>query len=522
MSWRRLLSGPEKAHFWLVLLAMGWGQALVVLSVQILGPGLPEVSEDLDASLSDVQWVLIVFGVTNASLVPLAGRLGDLFDRRTLFLVGALLFTLASILGSRAFNVELLIASRAAQAVGASAILANSLAIAIDVSPPEKRAFAIGFLVMMIGAGVALALILGGFLTTQFGWESTFLVTAGFGATLLALALAALPQASTPKEKGSIDWPGAAILSAGLFSLLLAITKGQDWGWTSGRIVLLFVSAAPLALLFVARELMTSHPLVRLGLFTNRTFAVSNAQALLGFVPMGAFYILFPFYLQGPRSYSAQETGLIMLGFPAGNTLGAIIAGRLGRASSSSVFITASLVAIAVGFLLMAGIEAESGIADLLWRMFICGFGIGAFQSANQNLVMSSVSMEQRGATSGILNMLQNVGINVGTAVAGVVLGTVVANQFTGLGDSLVTPGDFARLAGQPEQRQALSDAFMDGVSRAFLATLAFAALAIPLSLLHRRREIREATKSLAKVEPAGAILAPPIERPLPGQSGDL
>ncbi|HXG37008.1 MAG TPA: MFS transporter, partial [Dehalococcoidia bacterium] len=300
-----------------------------------------------------------------------------------------------------------------------------------------------------------------------------------------------------------IDWAGGLLLAGALGTLLLGITKGQEWGWTSTSIVGLFGLTAMLSIAFLSVERTVSHPIVDLGEFKSPVLAATNVGALFGLVPLGAFVFLMPFYLQGPQGYSAQESGLIMIPYPLANILGAAVSGRLARRFlGPGVFSSMGLALIIIGFFLMAEMDSDAGIADIAWRSAIAGAGLGAFQAANTEVVMGSVGPQKRGSASGVLSMFQQTGANVGTAVSGLILSIVVSKEFEGLsGSTIVTRRHFAQLAGQPEQLQELTDAFMNGFGRAFLAMATFAAVAILLSLVTVVRYKRE--------QPAAVPLAP-------------
>jgi MFS family permease len=262
-------------------------------------------------------------------------------------------------------------------------------------------------------------------------------------------------------------------------------------------------------LAFVAYEKRCSYPLVNLSLFESKVFTANNFALLLGFAPLGAAHFLMPFYLQGPKGFTPQETGIIMLPFPFGNTLGSLVIGRLTERFSSSILSIISLAFIIGGYGALSLVETGTSLADLLWRVFVAGFGIGAFQTAITNLIISAVPAEQRGSTSGVLSMFQATGVNVGTAVSGVVLATVTNSQFAGLEGSLATPAHFAQLAGDPTRLADLESAFGDGFAAAFAAVTAFA-MAGMLFALYSLRVTRKQERSVRTSD------ARPNIRPVP------
>lgn len=484
---------------WMVLLVTAGSQGLAVTGVMALTPALPRIAVDFDASVSQAQWVVIAYGLTQTALVPLAGRISDLIDRKNAFLGGLLILAAGSMLGNRAVSIEMLILARVIQAVGAASLVTNTFAIVTDVFPPEKRGAALGVVVVMIGVGVASGFILGGYLVTQFDWQAIFLAMILLAGVFLILGLLVLPRGLRTLHREPLDWPGAILLAAGLVALLLAITQGQTWGWTSPRILLLAALAPTLLITFVLIEGTKPHPLIDLSLFKDPIFTANNLAGTFGFVSLGAFVFLMPFYLQGPQGFSAQETGLILLPLPAGNVIGAIITGRVStRQMGSPIMMSVGLISITVGFLLISAVDSSTSVPDVLWRATIAGFGVGTFQTSNSHMIMSAVPAQNRGSASGVLNMFQQVGTNVGVALSGVILSVVVSNQFAGLsGSSNVTPRHFAQFSNQPQQLDDLTRAFMSGFALALIVTAAFAVIAVLLSwlgLLTQRARLRRET----------------------------
>ncbi|HZP26645.1 MAG TPA: MFS transporter [Dehalococcoidia bacterium] len=479
-------STTSSVRQWMILLVTAGSQGLAVMGVMLLTPALPRIAVDFNTSVSQVQWVVISYGLTQTALVPLAGRISDLIDRRNAFLGGLAILAAGSVLGNRAVSIEMLIFARVIQAVGAASLVTNTFAIVTDVFPPEKRGGALGVVVVMIGVGVASGFILGGYLVTQFDWQATFLAMILLACVLFIVGLLVLPRGLRARRREPLDWSGALLLATGLVALLLAVTQGQSWGWISPRVLLLAASAPILFITFVLVERAKTHPLIDLNLFKDPIFAANNLAGSFGFVSLGAFVFLMPFYLQGPQGFSAQETGLILLPLPAGNVIGAIITGRVStRRMGSPIMMSVGLISITVGFLLISAVDSSTSVPDILWRATIAGFGVGTFQTSNSHMVMSAVSAQNRGSASGVLNMFQQIGTNVGIALSGVILSVVVSNQFEGLGGSSnVTPRHFAQFSSQPQQLYDLTQAFMNGFALALVVTAAFAVIAVLLSWL--------------------------------------
>jgi len=493
-------------HLLGILFVSAAGPGMVVFCVQVLSPGLPQVADDLGASLSQTQWVLIVFGLVMSALVPICGRLNDIFDRKSIFVAGLVFFTVGSFLGALGISVEFLIFARFVQGIGAASLMATGFAIVIEVFPIERRPAALGVVVGMIGVGVTFALITGGFLITHVGWQATFLTTGALGLVHLAAALLVLPPGLKSERREPIDWLGALMLSACLVAFLLAITKGYEWGWSSATVLGLLIGSGVLLVAFVLVELRIPRPLIDLSLFSDRMLSLNYVATLAGFFPVGGFYILIPYYLQGPRGFTAQETGFMMLPFPLGNMTAAMLTGRFTSRFGSPLLSALGLTLLAIGFCLMALIGEGTSVPDIAWRIYVAGLGIGFYQTANSNIIVDRVPPERRGSASGLVNVGQQVGINTGVGIAGTVLGTIVTRKFPELGSASVTPGHFHRFANDPESLLRLRHAFMAGMEGAFFVVTAGAALGLAFTLLsfvRRRSEEAEPAVSFGELAPS-------------------
>lgn len=486
-------------HLLGILFVAAAGPGMVVFSVQVLSPGLPEIADSLGASLSDTQWIMIVFGLAMVALVPIFGRLNDIFDRKSIFIAGILFFTLGSFMGAIEISVGYLIFAKFIQGIGAASLMATGFAIVIEVFPAHQRAAALGVVVGMIGVGVTGALITGGYLITHVGWQAAFLLTGALGIVHLAAALLVLPSGLKTARREPVDWKGAAVLSLCLVAFLLAVTKGYEWGWGSVEVLSLLIGSVVMLALFVWVELRQERPLIDMQLFQDRILSLNYVATLSGFLPVGGFYILMPFYLQGPRGFTAQETGFMMLPFPFGNMTAAALTGRFTSRFGSVALSALGLTLLAIGFYAMSFIGEGTSVADIGWRIFVAGLGIGFYQTANSNIIVDRVPPERRGSASGLVNVGQQVGINAGVGLAGTVLGTVVTNQFPELGSASVTPGHFHRFANDPESLLRLRSAFMDGMQVGYWAITFGALLGLACTLISmRQRRSEKETPSAA------------------------
>ena len=497
---------PSAKNPWVVLFAVSLAQLTSVMGVTFLFTALPQIAIDLNTNLGGAQWIVIAYTLAMAATVPLWGRLSDLRERKDLFLLGVLLYAGGGILGSFAQTTEMLIFARAIQGLGGASTMANSLAIVTDVFPAKDRGLAFGVLGVMASGGGALGLVVGGVVISHVGWEATFQLIAGLGAFVFAIAAWGLPRGNVRKRNEPVDWLGAVLLAAALGSALLAITRGQQWGWESGRVLSLFASGLTLGLLFLVVEQRSRFPLVNLSLFKSRAFTLGQLAGLFSLGAISTSDFLMPFFWQAARGFSAQEAGLLMVPFSAGIFMSAPLAGRLMKNFAPRTLSLVGLLIVIAGAFAIAQVRLDMSLANILWRPWLAGAGFGMFFAPNNAVVMSSASSWARGSASGVLGMFRMVGVATGIAVSGVVLGTVVADKYEGLQSSLVTRQDFARAANDPQALTQLNAAFEDGFQMAFYVSIVFVLVGLFFTLLSPS-QIEEAPEAVEEEErlPAAA-----------------
>ncbi|HZP27131.1 MAG TPA: MFS transporter [Dehalococcoidia bacterium] len=496
---------PKNA--WLVLFCISLAQLMSVMNVTFIFTALPQIAIDLHTSLAGVQWIVIANTLTLAATVPLWGRLSDIYERKDLFLLGIAMFVVGAAIASQANGTTLLIAARALQGLGGASMMANALAIVTDVFPLYHRGMAYGLLSVMVSSGGALGPAVGGTIITHFGWDAAFLFITAMGLIILALAWAFVPRGHGVRRREPVDWLGAVILGGALATMLLAVTRGQTWGWDSNRIVGLFTAGGCLLLVFLLLENRSRFPLIRLGQFRNISLATAQLAALFSLGAISVHDFIVPFFWQAARGYSAQEAGLLMLPFPVGSLVGAPLSGRLLRHGNARALSLLGLGFVLAGLLAASQITVDTAMANVFWRFWLVGFGFGFFISPNNSLVMSLVPAWGRGSASGVLGMFRMIGAATGTAVSGTVLGAVISGQYLGLSGSLVTKQDFLAVRGDPARLFQLNRAFEDGFEAAFLVSIGFTLTAMLLTVFSTGRlaEAAEQPEEARKQE-AGSL----------------
>lgn len=394
------------------------------LDVSIVNVALPSIREGLNATDDGLQWILSGYALTFGLLLVPAGRLGDARSRRTVFIWGTLLFTLASAVCGLAFSMPVLIVSRLAQGMAAGVINPQVSGLIQQMFRGQERGRAFGALGATIGISTAAGPLIGGALVTAFGgahgWRWVFLVNVPIGLVLLPLAHRLLPPPQTPGRRESMDPIGVLLLGAGVAGLLLPFIQQQ---WEDPVKWLLIPAALAVLAGFVAWERRCrGAPLVDLALFGKRSYSLGSIIALFYFAGFTGIFFIFTLYLQSGLHYSPLLAGLAITPFALGSASASVVGGRLvartGRrlvAAGLATVIT-GLTATMVATALAPG--AALGLATAL-PLLVAGIGSGLVISPNQAITLSEVPPAGGGSAAGILQTGQRLGSAIGIAVAG-------------------------------------------------------------------------------------------------------
>src|SRR3989440_3392075 len=294
---------------------------MTILDVAIVNVAIPSIQKDLKIAESTVQWVVTAYAITFGGFLLLGGRMADLLGRRRIFIVGLVLFTLASLTCGLAASAGVLVASRAVQGIGAAIISPAALSIVTTTfSEGAERNKALGIWGAVGGSGAAAGVLFGGILTKYLGWQWIFYVNVPVGALVLALTRPIIPESRVEAAQRRFDAAGAVTVTGGLALLVYAISKAPDVGWGTARTILLLVGSAATLLAFMLIELRSTAPLMPFSIFRLRSLTAANVVGfLLGAVVYANFFVL-TLYVQQILGWSALKTGLTFLA-TAGPTL---------------------------------------------------------------------------------------------------------------------------------------------------------------------------------------------------------
>lgn len=482
---------------WLGIIPVAIGLFMVFLDVSILNVALPSISQDFNAKTSDVQWILNAYTITLVILLILAGRIGDMVQRNYYFALGMAIFTVGSYLCAESWDINSLITFRAFQAVGGSIMIGNALAIMVELFPPGKRGAAMGVNAILISSAFSLGPILGGWLTTHLSWHWVFYINIPIGFAGVALGVFLLPPLGR-KAKEPIDFAGLILLAVGLGFLTLGIIKGQDWGWTSQKTIASFIIAVPYLTAFIIREMTSRYPLLDVNLFKVRNFTAGILGIFLMFIGLSASLFLLPFFLQGIKGLSAEESGYWLIAIPITNTFVAPIAGRLSDRINPKYTMCAAPLFFVTGLVLLSDVGANVRYWEMFPILSLLGVGMGMMMSPALNVIMASVPPEKAGMANGVVQTMNSLGQAMGVAVGGVLLTSKMNDLIPGYGNQLPDPGQmmmfkFIAYIGFPAPLSAMIEAFMESLHHVFVIStvMPLASLIVILFFLSGEEHLR-------------------------------
>lgn len=477
---------------WWALAITSVGMMVAVLNGNTLLIALPTLIRDLHMSDLLGIWVMMGYLVVQTVLVLTAGRFSDLWGRKVLFVAGFAVFTLAALAAGFAGDGVTLLVVRSLQAVGGALIIGISSAIVTDSFPREQLGLALGISSIVIALGQVAGPIVGGILVTWFAWPWVFWFNVPIGVAGTLWALAQLRDLAPPVRENRIDYVGNTLYFVALLALLVGLTWGSLEGWggpvVAGGLVVGVVGFG----LFLAVEQRAPYPLLNLGLFRIRPFAMGNLANFFIAVGRGAIILLFVFYFQGLRGYNALQAGIAVIPLAAAMGITAPISGWIGDRIGARIPATAGAALVGVGLLgQMATLSLHAGYPVIAFWMTVTGVGNGLFNSPNTSAIMSVVRTEHRGIAAGTRTMLLNTGNVFSMAfVLAVVASTLPSSVM------------MAIFAGEPASVPAV--ALHDFLARLHLAFVLMAALSFVAAVLSALRG-REETAERGGTVPAAA-----------------
>ena len=444
----RMRLNDENRRWW-TLAAMCFALFMVMLDNTVVNVALPSIQDDLHTSIAGLEWTVNAYTLAFGVLLVTGGRLGDIFGRRRVFLMGVVLFAASSLFIGFSQSSAWLISGRAIQGVGAALMMPATLSIITNAFPPHERGKAIGTWAGVSALALAIGPVLGGLLVEHVSWQSIFFINLPVAAGAIAVTLFATRESRDGTVLPTIDVAGIATITVGLTALTLALVEAAHWGWGSPRIIGLFVVAAAGLIAFVRIEQSVKVPMVDFSFFRSRTFLGTNIVAfIVSFAMLGMFFFL-TLYMQNILRYSPLEAGIRFLPTTLMVVIVAPIAGRLTDRIGPRPLIVAGLTLVAASLAWQSFLTPTSGFDFLLPGFVLMGIGIALTMSPMSTAAMNAVDQTKAGVASGILSMNRMVGGTLGVAVLGTFIGQTSSRTdfVNSLGEGLLI-GSFVALAG--------------------------------------------------------------------------
>lgn len=433
-------SGARRpSPIWLVLVATALPMFMATLDNLVMTNALPVLHSEFGASVEELQWFMNAYTLAFASTILMAVALGDRFGRRTVFVIGIVVFTLSSALAALATDPGQLIAARAAQGFGAAAIMPLSLTLLAGSVPIARRPLAIGIWGGVSGLGVAVGPLIGGAIIEGWAWQAIFWINVPIGLASIALALVALPNSFGARLRA--DVVGLVLSGLGLLGLVYGIVRGNDAGWSSLEVLGSLIAGGALLAAFIAWESRTPAPLLPLRLFRDRSFTVANLAGFgFSFGAFGSIFLLIQF-LQVVQGASPFEAALQTSPWTLAPMIVAPLAGAFAGRIGTRALIVAGLVALSGALFWLAQLlDAATEFSAFVAPFILAGVGMGLVFAPSATAVLATMKPNDHAKASGTNSMLREVGVALGIAVSTAV--------FTGAGGAL-TPTDYG-IGAQP------------------------------------------------------------------------
>jgi len=412
---------------WLTLVAMVFGLFMPMLDNLVVNVALPTMQRSLQAGVSDLQWIIDAYTLTFASFMLTGGSLGDLFGRKKFFMIGLVVFTLASVGCGTATSSEALIAFRGVQGFGAALLLPGSLSILTATFKGRELGAAIGVWAAMAGLAVAVGPLVGGYLVEHHSWESIFFINLPVGVIGLVLTAIVVRESRDWRGTRRIDVPGLLTGTGGLFFLVYALIEGGNRGWTDEVILWSFGLSAFLLIVFMVIESKRFSPMLPLSFYRNPTFAASNVVAASVFFALFGTTFFLALYLQNVRGFTPFETGVRLFPFTVAILVISPISGKLSDKYGSRWLMTAGCAIAAGGMALLLRTDPTSSYSYVILPAFlVLGSGMALTLAPMTAAVMGSVDPEHAGVASAATNTTRELGGVLGIAL----LGAVVTSSF--------------------------------------------------------------------------------------------
>lgn len=489
---------------WFALAAACTGLFMAILDNLILNVAIPTISDDLQPSTPQLQWIISAYTLVFASLQITAGGLGDRFGRKKFFLFGVAVFTVTSLVAGFVNSTELLIVARCVMGFGAAFIMPLSLSLVSAAFPPEERGKALGIWTAVSVSGLAFGPIVGGFVVEYLSWHWVFLINVPVGIFSMILAWSVVRESKDESDTVATDIPGTVLVTAAIASLTWGLIEAGERGWSNSLIVGAFVLAAVLFAVFVIVEQQTERPMVPLRFFRSRTFSGATVDSFIVSFMISGLAFSMTMYFQNVHGYSPIRSGITNLPFVIVMMAVAPLSGSLVNKIGARSLISVGMVIAGISSFLYLRSAADATFLTVLPAMLVMGFGLGLIFAPLTTSVLNSVESDKGGIASAINGAVRETGFAFGVALLGTIMSRTYRSDFNGdsaiqgirqssdpamaplqrlietIGDKLITAGrliqDQETFPGIPQDirdaiETASSEGFVSGMHVAFILT---------------------------------------------------
>lgn len=468
-------SSDNERSKWMILGAVMMGVIMGPIDGSVVNVVLPSIATHFQCDYAFAQWVPTIYLLAICSFILVYGRLGDMLGYKKIFLTGLACFGGASLLCGLSQSIWMLIVFRAIQGLMVAMQMALGMAIVTSAFPPKERGKAIGIYSIAIALGLMLGPVLGGIIAQYLSWRFVFFINVPIAVAALLWGYRVIPR-GIKKPGQHLDLAGAGLAFLFLFSMLLYANRGERLGWFSGWGITLLLLTLVFGWLFFRLERRSEQPMLDLAIFSNRRFSFACLSLMLNFMALYTVVFLTPWYLADGLQYSVLTVGLVMMSFALLTFIVGPLSGSLSDRIGSRGLAFVGMTIHAFGLVLLSLLGDSSSRLDVAWRLAICGFGAGMFQSPINSAIMGSAPVQFRGIASSIIAVMRNTGMAFGIAVAGAIVYNLA--PFTTRGNA----GPFVDLQ---------LNTFLNGLHWAYLAGALLSLLSAFTALLAKDRTPR-------------------------------
>ncbi len=420
------LFAPENRKWW-TLAAVAVGLFMIMLDNTVVVVALPSIQNSLHISTSELEWVMNAYALTFGVLLLTGGKLADLFGRRSIFIVGLLIFTGASLWCGLAGGASSLIAARTVQGVGAALMNPATLSIITATFPPRQRGTAIGIWAGVSALALAIGPLVGGLLTQKISWSWIFFINIPVGVAGVVAARIFIDESKDTSRERRLDLPGLLSSGIGLLALTYGLIETNDHAWGSTRVLTLFAIAVLALAVFVVLELRQRIPMLDLSLFRNSTFSGANTVMFLVGLAMFGIFFYNSLFLQRVLHYGAIKTGASFLPMTVLIILVAPVAGRFSDRIGPRWLMGTGMTLLTASLLLFGTLDASSSFWNILPALLVGGVGMATVMAPTTAAAMASVPVDKAGVGSAVINSMRQVGGSLGIAIMGTLVATRVS-----------------------------------------------------------------------------------------------